>query len=177
MSGDPTIGTFGAFAIIGLLVFTFVLLPLYVLGSLGLMSIARKYGQAHDWAAWIPFYNTYLLGKIAYNNQMGVGMSIAAVLSFGDWVVSILPSPFSFIPLGCFVLLMFFSLHKMYKKLSEKSLLMSVSTLLSCGVLFPIFLFVISRNECALDCDVQEKKTIPETTGDKTDINEELEEL
>jgi len=173
MPAEQTIGTFGLFAIVGLLVFTLVLLPLYVLGSLGLMNIARKHGHAHDWAAWIPFYNSYLLGKIAYNKQVGFVLALVGFLSFSDWVIGFLPAPFSYIPLICLVGLTFVSLHRTYKRMSEKALLMTISTLFSCGLLFPIFLFVISRNALLSDCPLLEQE-LPDEAGDVTEEREQL---
>jgi len=60
---------------------------------------------------------------------------------------SILPEPFSSI--GSFVLaiLALSSIYRIYSKVSEKAVVMMVFTVLTCGLLAPIFLFAIRNNE------------------------------
>lgn len=128
-------------------------LILYILGSLGLMQITDKLGSKGAWMAWLPLFNVYLLGKLAFNKGIGWILVILTILS-GDmkktvnidgitYVKTHTSSLFSLI----LAIMTFVVLHKIYKKFSTKANLMTLFTVLSCGILAPIFLFAIRNNE------------------------------
>lgn len=48
-------------------------LAFYILGSLGLYSMANNTGVKDSWLAWIPGLNHYLLGSLADRYQSSVG--------------------------------------------------------------------------------------------------------
>lgn len=53
-----------------------VMTILYILGCIGLMIIAEKTETKRPWMAWLPIFNVYLIGKIAFNNFVGWIMAI-----------------------------------------------------------------------------------------------------
>jgi len=105
--------------------------------------------------AWLPVFNMYLLGKIAISKLFGWCLVLAIFLSSTytttiNGVVSqgsILPDPFSKIASYVFALLVLVSLYKIYSKLSSKAVIMTLFTVLTCGLLAPIFLFAIRNNQ------------------------------
>lgn len=138
-----------------LLVILGIILVFYILGSLGLMGIANKTETKGGWMAWLPIFNFYLMGKLAFGKAMGW---VLVVLSFlggtstleigGETVFSgsILPAPFNTIASIALLVLMIASLYKIYTRMSDKAVVMTVFTVLSLGLLTPIFLFAIRKN-------------------------------
>ncbi|HPE15131.1 MAG TPA: hypothetical protein PLT65_04790 [Bacilli bacterium] len=59
-----------------LLVILGIILVFYILGSLGLMGIANKTETKGGWMAWLPIFNFYLMGKLAFGKAMGMGFAI-----------------------------------------------------------------------------------------------------
>jgi hypothetical protein len=152
-------GIFGVIA--GLLVaflflFLIIVLVLYILHGIGLMKIAKKLNVSHAWMAWVPVLNFYLLGKVAFNNiYVQLALPILFILGGsrettvnGEIITkgTILPSPLDDIMWLAFMILMFVCLYMVYKRMSKKAVIMLVFTILSFGLLTPIFLFAIRKN-------------------------------
>lgn len=58
----------GLFMIVYYLVIIVFGVAMYVLSGLGLMKMAKTCGLAHPWMGFVPYANTYLLGKLAEQN-------------------------------------------------------------------------------------------------------------
>lgn len=43
----------------------FIMILSYVFGALGMYTIAKRRGIHHAWAAWVPFFNVWMLGCIS----------------------------------------------------------------------------------------------------------------
>lgn len=56
----------------------------YVFQSIGLFKMAKSMGFNHTWMAWVPFFNTYTLGKIGSKYVKNDGKPSA---KFGGWLV------------------------------------------------------------------------------------------
>lgn len=122
-------------------IFPFVIL-LYVLGGLAYMKISKRFGYDKGWLGWIPVANSWLLGKLAISDTIGwvlVGLTLVNGI-FNDGGLGGLLSLASGI-------LSFVCYHRIYEKLSDKAVVMTVFTVLSGGILAPIFLFAIRNNE------------------------------
>jgi hypothetical protein len=131
-----------------------IVLVFYIFMALGLMKMADRLGHKGTWMAWIPFCNSYLLGKVAISKAIGwvlVGLTLLAGTSMSDSAegsvkISLLPEPLrSIVAIALFVLTVV-CLNKIYKKFSTKSTVMTVFTVLSLGILSPIFVFAIRNN-------------------------------
>lgn len=143
--------------IAGFMLLIFVILfTLYIFGSIGLMAIAKKLNITGGWMAWLPIFNFYLLGKVAFNKGAGWFLAISGLLS-GNYNLTvndeqvasspILPAPLnSFLSLA-FVVFLFTSLYKVYNKFSDKAGIMTVTSVLTFGLLSPIYLFAIRNND------------------------------
>lgn len=64
----------------GALLFVLVLaLVSYVLTSLGLMKFFEKAGRP-TWAAWVPFYNVWVMGEVAKVEQYWLWLYVGGIL-------------------------------------------------------------------------------------------------
>lgn len=133
-----------------------LIIVFYILACLGLMKITEKVGETGGWMAWFPIFNVFLIGKLGFNKIMGwafVALSFASAQVSstvnGETVYSgaLLPHPLDSIASFVFAILLIASFHKIYSKMSEKAVIMTVFTVLSFGLLAPIFLFAIRNNE------------------------------
>ena len=128
---------------------------LYILGAIGLMVIAEKFDEKRGWMAWVPIVNIYLIGKLAYHSGLGwiligltfLGGSSSTTVNGEEVTTTLLPQPLFSIVQIALAVIMFLSLHKIYSKLSDKAVIMTVFTILSFGLLAPIFLFAIRKNQ------------------------------
>lgn len=59
----------------------------YIFESIAAMSMCKNLYYKHSATAWIPFYNKYLLGKIAGNRALGM---IEGVLNLAIATVAVL---------------------------------------------------------------------------------------
>ena len=57
----------GIILIFLLIIFIGIAIALYVLGSLGIMDLAKKNNFPRPWIAFIPYANIYLIGKLGYD--------------------------------------------------------------------------------------------------------------
>jgi hypothetical protein len=139
-----------------LLFFLLIGLILYILNGIGLMGIAKNMGIKNGWIAWVPIVNFALIGKIAFNNII-VQIALPALVILGgsyeatvngETVMkgAILPSPLNDAANFAFVVLFLVCIYKIYKKLSNKAVIMLIFSILTFGLLIPIFLFAIRNN-------------------------------
>ncbi|MDD2377072.1 MAG: hypothetical protein PHD15_06400 [Clostridia bacterium] len=138
-----------------MLVFAMFIIVLYILSGIGLMGITNKLGQKGSWMAWVPIFNFYLIGKLGFTKIIGwiivvlifLGSSYSSTINGVTTTGTILPAPFNAIA-GCiFAALLLISIFRIYSKVSEKSIFMMIFTVLSFGLLAPVFLFAIRNND------------------------------
>lgn len=144
-----------------LLILLVVLLILYVFESIGIMKLAKRKDMENSWLAFVPFARTYMYGKLAFKDKitpivylcaevLSVLVSIEqTVKMFNSLANGVLDQSFNFN--AYFVATMIIGIvavYKIFKKYSDKAILMLVLSILSCGLLAPIFLFAIRNNEC-----------------------------
>ncbi len=134
-------------AIVGILImFLFfiiiLLIILYIFQGIGLSKIAKRMNIKNSWLAWIPFANMFLLGQVSMEDNIGIALVALLVLSS-------LANKIAFLKLASFgyVVLLFIVAHNLYKKLSDKATVMTVFSVLTGGILIPIFIFAIRNNE------------------------------
>ena len=137
----------------------FVAVVLYIIMSytfqgISIMCMSKNMGYKNTFTAWIPFYNKYLLGKIAGNKIMGV---ISGVLSFISIFLGICFYINKELKIVLFIILTISLIitfildtmitHRIYKSRAKKyGDILTVFNILSLGLLRPIFLFIV-RNK------------------------------
>lgn len=148
-------------------------LTFYILSCMGLMKIADKNGIRYSYLAWIPIINLFLLGKIGFKSTVtAIIFFILSFTYFGLFFASAFStvgansetlffsknyyvvvtkgnsilSPMLFILLIIFIVMYLIALYRIYRKMSTKSVMMFIFSILSSGLLIPIFLFAIRNN-------------------------------
>jgi len=148
----------GAYLMMLFLSIFVVLCPLYVVGSLGLAKIARKHGVKGSGFAWAGILNNYVLGTIGLNKNYGWLMLVLSVpgfiwafgriyLPYVDLFVRGIPDVLMIGLFLAFYVLKMIALHRVYLKMSAKARLLTIATVLSAGILGPVFLFAIRNND------------------------------
>ena len=126
----------------------------YTFQSISIMCMSKNMGYKNAFTAWIPFYNKFLLGKIAGNKIIGGISSILTLISI------FLGTRFYIhreLEIALFIILIISLIvafildtiiaHKIYKSHTKKyGDILTVFNILSFGLLRPIFLFII-RNK------------------------------
>ena len=126
----------------------------YTFESISIMTMGKSVGYKNSGFAWIPFYNKYFLGKIAGNNVIGI---ISAILTFISFFLGFYFYIYKELGNVLFIILIISLIvgfildtvvaHKLYKSRTYKySDILTIFTVLSLGLLRPLFLFII-RNK------------------------------
>ena len=122
----------------------------YVLEGFSIACMRKKAGDAHTFPAWIPFYSKYLLGKLADRRVMGAVSALLTLLSVclcvyfyvcrelnTLWFILLLMA------LSAVFILDTLIAHRIYKSRSKYGDILTVFTVLSLGLLRPVFLFAV----------------------------------
>lgn len=144
---------FGAFLIVAFI--------LYILKGVSVMKMAKKMGIKNSGLVFVPVVGSYILGKMAFDDKVMpffyLGFNIFSVI-YGGMFSSTLLAAFSGSNLNsaelsmlstlqvAYMVFAYYVAYKIYKKFSNKAVVMTVFTVLSCGFLEPIFLFAIRNN-------------------------------
>ena len=126
----------------------------YVFESISIMCMSEKMGYKNNFTAWIPFYNKYILGKIAGNKLIGgisgiltfVSICICTCFHINQELVIVLFSILMNSLIVTFILDTIIA-SKIYKSHTSKyGDILIAFNILSFGLLRPIFLFIL-RNK------------------------------
>lgn len=140
----------GGVLMVVVLVIALFYLVFYCLQSYGVMKIAQRHNVQHSWLSWVPIANAYIYGKIAFKSTTKAAALFALkvapltnilFLIFGDNASSI-TNIFSF----AYAIFLFYATYKIYKRMSDRAVMMLIFSVLSGGTLIPIFLFAIRNN-------------------------------
>ena len=91
MSYDPSITFFASFIPMFFSFASLIELAFYIIGSIGLYSMANNTGMKNPWLAWIPVAREYLLGSLAdrYNctsrqkkTSFAIWLTVASVICY-----------------------------------------------------------------------------------------------
>lgn len=123
----------------------------YAFESIFIMARRKKSGYRCSFTAWIPFYNKYLLGKIAGSSTLGAVTGVLALVSVGLSTYLYIHREPELVPfmILALILLVVFILntiiaHRVYAKSAGKySDALTILSVLSLGLLRPVFLFAL----------------------------------
>lgn len=148
-----------------------VIIGLYLLNSFGLMGILKTNGEKTPALAFVPYYNTYLLGKVGSDNKdslskLGIALLVMQIAvsfasSFMGFMISmvensryineeaiILPVLFFMLVTLGYMVLYYVAYSRIFVKYSKNGVLLTVFNILfGGGILGPIFLFAIRNNK------------------------------
>jgi hypothetical protein len=145
------LGSFFALLGIFLLIPLIITIGVYVLISLGLLTLATNEKIENPWLAWIPFANLYILGKLipelkistylVPRHELVLPIAAAATCIFTNVpFIGILVSLANLVLIICAV----YTLFKRYA--GENALVYTVVGFITCGIMLAVFIYMI-RNE------------------------------
>ena len=124
---------------------------LYVFECFGIMKLNDNMEYSHSWTAWVPVYHKFLLGRVGKEPQIGICLCIFSLIKWILFFAAVFTEnnylwlSWIGIMLVTFILEMI-TLHKVYKIHTKYNEVFTVLSIISVGILEPIFLFVI-RNK------------------------------
>lgn len=146
-------------------IFLLVAITFYILQSIGFMKLAKRNDIKHSWLAFVPFANAYICGKVAFEDKvktftllvLKIVSTIISLSYYSNLVLSYINNNTANISSNtnifslAYIIFLLYASYQIFKKYSEKALIMLVFSILSCGLLIPIFLFAIRNNERKID--------------------------
>lgn len=146
--------------------FIIYLIISYTFESISIMCMEKQLQYKHKFIAWIPFYNKYLLGTIAGNKAIGI---ISCILSFVSILLSTCFYIYQKLEIILFIILIISIIvkfildtimsHKIYKERANKySDILTIFTILSFGLLRPIFLFIVRNKPVNINNNIYQHK-------------------
>lgn len=126
----------------------------YIFESISIMSMIKNLQYQETYIAWIPFYNKYLLGEIAGSKKLGIILALFNIVAVCMGLFCYCQIEFNYIAfimfLICIVVVFILDIvisHKIYIKTVPKyGDILTVLSVLTFGILRPIFLFLV-RNK------------------------------
>lgn len=126
----------------------------YTFQGISIMCMCKNMKYKNAFTAWIPFYNKYLLGKIANNKIMGVLSGFLSLISICLVTYFYIHKELEIVPFIILIVILIITFildtiiaHRIYKSRANKyGDILTVFNILSLGLLRPIFLFII-RNK------------------------------
>jgi len=128
-------------------------LVLIILHSIGLQTIGKREGIKRSWFAWIPFLEGFLLGKVV-SFKFGVNSAwfIFVVLILKD-AASRYDNLFANVFGYAIFAFMNVVYYWLFRKYSNKAILMTIFSVLTLNLITPIFIFAIRLNEQQIKTD------------------------
>ena len=134
------------------------LLIVYIFESIFIMKVLKNSRKKTYLLAWIPFYNKYLLGRIANKKVLGVMSALTGLTLTGMSIYFYINSIFDVKLFGFFLVLVLIDFiinivisHRIFKKaLVKYGDILTIISVLTLGLLRPIFLFAIRNKEQVL---------------------------
>lgn len=138
----------------------FYVIVTYIFESISIMGMSKNLEYRATFTAWIPFYNKYLLSKIAGSKKLGVILALFNIGTVGTGLYCYFQTEFNYIVFIMFLVCIFVGFildiivsHKIYMKVTKKyGDILTVLSVVSFGILRPIILFVI-RNKVKKEND------------------------
>ena len=149
--------------LITLVVVAILLCAFYILKGFGVMKLAQKSGVKNSGLAFVPIVGSYILGKTAFEGNvmpiLFLGLNLISILHGNLFASAVMSGQIlyggnsytnaigilSIVQLA-YMIFSYCAVYKIYKKFSKKAVVMTVLSVLSCGLLDAIFLFAIRNN-------------------------------
>lgn len=133
--------------ITAVVIFCFVKFVLYIFQSFGLLRIAKKENYRYPYLVWVPAVSQYYLGRYCMNKNLSIGYAFLAALSIGLPIAAwLLHAPiWTWTALGygiAFFVVDMLVMNRFYKKVYKAPELYTILTVLTLGLLKPVFLYM-----------------------------------
>lgn len=124
---------------------------LYIFQSLGLLRIAKKENYKYPYIVWLPGLSHYVLGNYCLDKKKSIFYSILGLVHFVvplilnlrviyDMVEDIIMPIYIILVIVYFIVDMLV-MNKFYKKVYKKNELFTILTIITFGMLKPIFIY------------------------------------
>lgn len=133
--------------VIAVIVFVFVKFVLYVFQSFGLLRIAKKEGYRLPCLVWVPAVSQYYLGRYCMSQKLSVGYALLAALSLGlpaaAYLLQFRVLMWTALGYGAvYFVVDMLVMDRFYKKVYKVPELYTVLTILTLGMLKPVFIYM-----------------------------------
>lgn len=150
---------FFIFIAIFLAIIVYVIIT-YIFESISIMCMSKNLQYKAPFTAWIPFYNKYLLSKIAGSKMLGLILALFNIGTVCTGLYCYFQTEFNYIVFIMFLICILVGFiidivvsHKIYINVTQKyGDILTVLSVLTLGILRPIFLFII-RNKVKKEND------------------------
>lgn len=131
------------------------LLLSYIFEGIAIGKMCKNLNYKYAYTSWIPFYNKFLLGRIANHKKFGAMLAIINFTIINIFICLYNASSYSGLFLILFFILIMLSFilnivisHEIFKKaIGTYGDILTIFSVLSLGLLRPIFLFVLRNNK------------------------------
>ncbi|MDD4027918.1 MAG: hypothetical protein PHN54_02555 [Bacilli bacterium] len=133
--------------LIGILV---ILLFLHAFLSFSIKTIADKKQIKNSWISFLPIFNTFIIGNIAFKKRiMSYALLVFSLLStiYLIDVYNTFHFIFTLIVVFLSIILYFTALYNIYKMFCKKYVLLFIFTVITFGLISPIVFLCIRNNE------------------------------
>jgi hypothetical protein len=145
------LGSFFALLGIFLLIPLIIAVSIYLLISVGLLTMATNEKIENPWLAWIPFANLYILGRLLPELKISTYLVprheiVLPVVAIAALIFSNIPLIGILISLANLVLIIcaMYTLFKRY--VSESAVVYTIIGFITCGIMLAVFIYMI-RND------------------------------
>jgi len=134
--------------IIVLSVIAIYMIVSYVFESIAVMRFRKNLNLKNNAISFIPFYNRYLLGKVTDNKILGAVLALVSMLKTITFVLWFFVGKSFALELFILSLIVGFVLNiivvsNIYKLYSKYNVVFTILTIITLGVLRPVFLFAL----------------------------------
>ena len=162
------LATFGVLAIFIAVIFSILVIGLWIFGSIGLMNLAKKNNISNAWLVFLPIGRSYILGKLgfeAYGDPKNTNNNTFMWVTFGLGIASFVlgTSDGDIGTLVKYALLFFecWAFYNIFKNLNEKnSIVYTVFTALTGTLLGGIFIYLTKEPSEVKEAEVVEEKKV-----------------
>ncbi|NSL51029.1 hypothetical protein [Calidifontibacillus erzurumensis] len=132
------------------LLFVF-LLVFYILGAIGLYSMAKRANVGNEWLAFIPIGNAYIIGDLIDEKMkwFTIGKSGGIkllIITIGTIVLNNIPVIGNIISI-LFVIFWLVVFHWLFEKYSESAVILTIVNIITAGIASPFIIFALRNKE------------------------------
>lgn len=143
----PIILSIALLIICFLIIWGLIKFILYIFQSFGLLNIAKKEKYSNPYIAWIPGVSHYILGRFCIGNKQGIWYAVLTVIKVILFISIIFIDNtilfYSFlIYTGIYFIIDMLVMNRFYKKVYKHTEFFTISTIITLGLLKPIFLYI-----------------------------------
>ncbi len=128
---------------------------LYIFQSFGLLNIAKNEKYKYPYIVWIPGVSHYILGKFCLSQKKAIIYSILTIIKITLFIGAILINNnilfyTVLIYTICYFIIDMTVMNKFYKKMYKNPEIFTILTIITFGLLKPIFIYTIKIKKISI---------------------------